>query len=225
MPWPSLAFKDPRRALLQIGLGVKSIPALVVLDEHGSVITASGVTEILVGADTTTTTSSSSSSSSSLAALMRSELHATDLGEYVEVLQRHPVCVALCNEDDMPTARALMTRAARAAAQPVLVPRGPREGIVHCVLSSTSKMAKAIRGLCEINSDGGDLGVSAGLDVVVLDLAQEQYAHVHVPSMGEGEGEGEMTIAAIQALTSAYKEYSLPLHAIKADAAGEREKQ
>jgi hypothetical protein len=86
-------------------------------------------------------------------------------------------------------------------------------------------MAKAIRGLCEINSDGGDLGVSAGLDVVVLDLAQEQYAHVHVPSMGEGEGEGEMTIAAIQALTSAYKEYSLPLHAIKADAAGEREKQ
>ena len=82
MPWPAVGFRDTRRALLQMGLGIKSIPALVVLDPRGSVITSSGVTEI--------------ATNKTLHDLFTSDM-AVDLGESVETLQRHPVCIALCD--------------------------------------------------------------------------------------------------------------------------------
>ena len=47
MPWLTVPFADLRRGVLQIGLGVRSIPALIFVDENDSLLTSSGVTELL----------------------------------------------------------------------------------------------------------------------------------------------------------------------------------
>lgn len=192
MPWPAVGFKDSRRALLQIGLGIKSIPALVVLDPAGKVLCSSGVTEIAMN--------------KTLTDLISSKIEAADLGKSVEILQRNPVCIAICDDNDHEKTQALMTEVAQSSASPVMVPRGPRESLVHCVLDKSSKMAEAIRSLC-------GLGVSSAgsVDVVVLDLVQELFGHTNLLS-ADGE--------AIKKFSTSYKSYNLPMKGIKSDASG-----
>ena len=187
MPWPAVGFRDTRRALLQMGLGIKSIPALVVLDPRGSVITSSGVTEI--------------ATNKTLHDLFTSDM-AVDLGESVETLQRHPVCIALCDANEKATTQALIGKIGTSATSPASVPRGPRESLVYCVLDKSSKMADAIRSLCDIKAS------SAGeLDVVLLDLVSEQFGHM---VCGQDA-------AAIESFGESYKGYSMELKAINTE--------
>ena len=74
MPWPAVGFKDKRRALLQLGLEIKSIPALVVLDPTGNVVTSSGVTDIAMN--------------KTLENVISSKIEAADLGNSIEILQK-----------------------------------------------------------------------------------------------------------------------------------------
>ncbi len=192
MPWPAVGFRDTRRALLQMGLGIKSIPALVVLDPQGRVLTSSGVTDI--------------ATNKTLHELFTSN-QATDLGESVEILQRHPVCIALCDTTDKASTQALMSKVSSSATGPASVPRGPRESLVYCVLDKSSKMADAIRTLCGIKaSDTGNL------DVVVLDLVAEQYGHMV---------SGPADAAAIESFGASYKGYEMELKAINTELGGQ----
>lgn len=190
MPWPAVAFKDTRRALLQIGLGIKSIPALVVLDPAGKVLSSSGVTEI--------------ATNKTLTDLISAEVEAADLGKSVEILQRHPVCIAICDDGDHTKTQALMTDVAQSSSSPVMVPRGPRESLVHCVLDKSSKMAEAIRSLCGLGTSP-----EGSVDVVVLDLVQELFGHTNLPSADS---------ASIKKFSESYQAYSLPMKAINAEA-------
>ena len=97
-----------------------------------------------------------------------------------------------------------MDGVARSSALPVMVPRGPRENLVYCVLSRSSKMAEAIKALCRIGASS-----EGSADLVVLDLVKELYGHVNVPVA---------TKESIKEFSSLYKSYSLAMKTVDTDA-------
>ena len=94
-----------------------------------------------------------------------------------------------------------MSKIGTSATSPASVPRGPRESLVYCVLDKSSKMADAIRSLCDIKAS------SAELDVVLLDLVSEQFSHM---VCGQDA-------AAIESFGESYKGYSMELKAINTE--------
>ena len=142
MPWPAVPFRDARRASLQMGLGVKSIPALIVIDENGVVLTGSGVTPITKNA--------------TLVELFENKNEVKDLsGSAVEIIQRPPVCIALTDQSDG-VAKAnpkeiMQTMTDDFSSNPTMTPRSPREDTVFCILQENDKLAQAIRSLCNFS--------------------------------------------------------------------------
>ena len=122
----------------------------------------------------------------------------------MEILQRHPVCIAICDDKNLAKTQELMTHVAQSSSAPVMVPRGPRESLVHCVLDKSSKMAEAIRSLCHLGPSP-----EGSVDVVVLDLVQELFGHTNLL-----DADSE----SIEKFSQSYKAYSLSMKAINADA-------
>ena len=157
-PWPSIPFRDPRRALLQMALGVKSIPALVLIDEEGKIVTSSGVTNLMADEKM---------------ALFPWDNDLIDLssGSLVENLQRGPACIAL-TESLTKEGRADMKRAfaeiAKSSKQAVTLPRSPRDDLIYCVLETSGKLSEALRSLCKLPA--------TGTHVIIIDLSNEEYS-------------------------------------------------
>jgi len=203
MPWPAVPFVDPRRALLQLALGVKSIPALVLLDGKGKVITSSGVTQFINdeklerfpwGSDVLDLDSGN--------------------GTLVEALQRGPALIALTSDDKKQDASFALTEVARLSRKPIMMPRGPREDLVFCTLGNTGKLSTAIRSLASLEGSPKD-----GTVLILLDLSNEQFSVVE-----HKNGEASSLVTKVAQVAEKYKRYELALSPIKlpqTDAAGE----
>jgi len=167
LPWPAVPFRDARRALLQMGLAVKSIPALVILDQQGRVITASGVTE-LTGDEK----------------LERfpwpNDVIDLGNGALVECLQRNVACIVLsetCSTEQKASIREVMSNIAIASKKPLLLPRSPREDLAYCVLETDGMLSEALRslsGLPTVASLTTSKRPSAS-QLLLLDLSSEEY--------------------------------------------------
>ena len=189
MPWPAIPFRDPRRALLQMALAVKSIPALVLLDAKGKIITSSGVTQYMSdeklekfpwGGDVL-------------------DLDAGN-GALVEALQRGPALIALSGKENRGDLVQALGTVSHAYKSEVVLPRSPREDLIFCVLDNSSKLAGAIRSLCNLESSP----TTSDPTLVLLDLGNEQYSVV--PKTAPSE-----VLASITSLADRYKSYSLAL--------------
>jgi thiol-disulfide isomerase/thioredoxin len=190
MPWPAVPFRDPRRALLQMALGVKSIPALVLIDEKGHIVTSSGVTQLISdekmerfpwGGDVV-------------------DLDAGN-GALVEALQRGPALIALSSKEEKANMVSALGAASKSLKSEILLPRSPREDLIFCVADSSSKVASAIYSLCNYESKSPDTMI------VLLDLAGEQYSAMPKTSHGDLQ-------TAVVNFATKYKRYALPLSKI-----------
>lgn len=195
MPWPAVPFVDPRRALLQLALGVKSIPALVLLDGKGKVITSSGVTQFINdeklerfpwGSDVLDLDSGN--------------------GTLVEALQRGPALIALTSDDKKQDASSALAEVARLSRKPIMMPRGPREDLVFCTLGNTGKLASAIRSLASLDGSPKD-----GIVLILLDLSNEQFSVVE----HKNGQEASSLVTKVAQVAEKYKRYELALSPIK----------
>jgi thiol-disulfide isomerase/thioredoxin len=202
MPWPAVPFRDARRATLQMGLGVKSIPALIVIDENGVVLTGSGVTPITKNA--------------TLAELFENKNEVMDLsGSAVEIIQRHPVCIALTDQSDgvaKANAKKIMqTMTDNFSCNPTMTPRSPREDTVFCILQENDKLAQAIRSLCNLSLEKEiDLAGGKQFDVVLLDLSKEEFA-----VMSDIDATSTESLKGVQQFYKKYRAYGLPMEKVQ----------
>ena len=76
-------------------------------------------------------------------------------GSAVEIIQRHPVCIALTDQSDgvaKANAKKIMqTMTDNFSCNPTMTPRSPREDTVFCILQENDKLAQAIRSLCNLS--------------------------------------------------------------------------
>ncbi len=202
MPWPAVPFRDARRASLQMGLGVKSIPALVVIDENGVVLNGSGVTPI--------------TKSATLVELFENKNEVMDLsGSAVEIIQRHPVCTALTDQSDgvaKANAKKIMqTMTDDFSSNSTMTPRSPREDTVFCILQENDKLAQAIRSLCNLSLEKEiDLAGGKQFDVVLLDLSKEEFA-----VMSDIDATSAESLKGVQQFYNRYKAYGLPMEKVQ----------
>jgi len=164
MPWPAIPFRDIRRAVLQLGLNVKSIPALVFIDSEGRILTSSGVTELLT--DEPLTKFPWSDSSVDLAA-----------GTMVEKLQRSSAIVALtdnCDDATKLSVQETMKKLSIEFNNPVMVPRSPRDSeLLFCVLEKEGKLSEIIRKLCLLPKNNPKKNVP---ELLLLDFINEEFS-------------------------------------------------
>ena len=192
MPWPAVPFRDPRRALLQMALGVKSIPALVIIDEGGRIITSSGVTQLMGDEN------------------MEQFPWAADVvdldagnGALVEALQRGPALIVLTDKNDKAGLAQALGAVSRASKKSVTLPRSPREDLLFCVLDNNSKLASAIRSLANMESNSK----SPGTSVVLLDLGSEQFSVMPASATGSMQ-------ESVATFARNFKRYAIPLSKI-----------
>jgi hypothetical protein len=197
MRWPAVPFRDARRALLQIGLGIKSIPALVLIDSVGKVLTSSGVTELMNDPD-----------------LERFPYGtgAVDLsvGTNVEKLQRSASIIAFadeCSSELKTAARQVMNDLAAENNVPLRMPRAPRSDILFSIIDEPGKLNDALRMLCGLPSAARNV-----LQLVIIDLANEKHVSVSLPLSGD-DGSSEALQASIRSgvtqLLSRYTDYTV----------------
>lgn len=170
MSWPAIPFQDARRALLQIGLQVKSIPTLVFIDRSGRVLTASGVAELM---------------NDRFLEHFPYESTTVDLSEgtNVEKLQRSASLVAFCegcsSEVQLIVAEALRGVGAANAA-PLVIPRSPRKDLLFASMNSPGKLCDALRLLCALPPSDKNT-----LRLVLVDLSGEQFFSEPIEVGGE----------------------------------------
>ena len=191
-PFPAIPFQDPRRALLQMALSVKSIPALVLVDEEGKIVTSSGVSCLMADEK------------------MANFPWANDvidlgMGSLVESLQRGPACIALTeslSKDGQQEVRKTFAQVSKASKRPVMLPRSPRDDLVFCVLETGGKLSDALRSLCNLPATGSH--------TVIIDLSSEEYSVME---------EQPLSGDSLAAFERAYKNYSVKMRKVVISAA------
>ena len=212
MPFPCVPFKDTRRALLQMGLAIKSIPALVVLDKDGQVITSAGVTKV-------TTTESLEDSCTP-----PSDVVDLSDGSLVETLQRHAVCVALsegCAPEEKIKVRKIMHELSINITKPLKLPRSTREDLLFCVIETKGKLSEALRTLSGLSAVVDTNLKASEADVVVLDLSNEEFAALQ----GLEKSNDDLELKSkIENFAKKYIRFGLSMNALKV-AEGEKLQQ
>lgn len=198
MPWPALPFRDTRRAELQIGLKVRAIPALLLFDEDGRLLSSSGVTELL--------------GDSSLDKFPWLSL-VTELsdGGAVERLERGPALVAFvegCAPEVQGSVRTALGQVAAALSKPLLMPRSSREDLSLCTLSQDGKLSQALRTVCGLPSASG---LSEAPVFAIVDLAAGQYSLF--------PREVEPTAQSIQKLVESFVAFEVVMEDVDRDVA------
>ena len=160
MSWPAIPFQDARRALLQIGLQVKSIPTLVFIDREGKVVTASGVSELM---------------NDPTLEQFPYESKAIDLsqGTNVEKLQRSSSIIAFCDgcsPEVQLVVKEVLQEITDTHSAPLVIPRAPRSDLLYASLSSPGKLCDALRLLCALPPSEKDT-----LRLVLVDLTGEHF--------------------------------------------------
>lgn len=194
MTWPAVPFRDARRALLQLGLQVKSIPALVLLDPQGKVLTSSGVSELMTDP--------------SLARYPYKTSGPVDLaaGLNVERLQRMVTLVAFtdgCDASTKDAVRRVLKEQCEASDVPVLLPRSQRAEVAFATLEEAGKLNDALRMLCSLPPSEENI-----LHVVIIDLAREEYVPLSFAASESDDLEVKVK-SAINGLVSGYRDYSI----------------
>lgn len=198
MPWPSIPFRDVRRALLQLGLGIKSIPALVFIDPEGRILTSSGVTELL--------------SDEPLTKFPWSEIN-VDLssGSMVEKLQRSSAVVALTENCDNSTKLALQETMKRLGGEfnkPVLIPRSPRDGeLLFCVLEQEGKLSEIVRKICLLPKANVKKNAP---ELILVDFINEEFAVGPILN-NNGTDFEELSLSGVKEFAENYRNYNMPM--------------
>jgi hypothetical protein len=196
MKWNAIPFRDARRALLQIGLQVKSIPALVFIDEQGKLVTSSGVTEVM--------------NDPQLERFPYRE-GAVDLssGLNVEKLQRSVTMVAFtdgCHDDIKKMTNDIMNNIHDKNNVPIEIPRSPRSDLLYSTLQSTSKLNDALRMLTNLPPADENI-----IHFVILDLAKEEYYKVGLTVInGDERTEAKISTLADD-LIKAYQSFDVKM--------------
>lgn len=200
MPWPAIPFRDARRAILQLGLNVKSIPALVFIDSEGRILTSSGVTELLTD--------------ESLAKFPWSDSN-VDLssGSMVEKLQRSSAVVALTENCDDNTKFALQTTMKKLSEEfnnPVMVPRSPRDGeLLFCVLEKEGKLSEIIRKLCLLPKANPKKNVP---ELILLDFINEEYALGPALNINDSTDFTSFSTSRVREFAETYRKYNVEMN-------------
>jgi len=200
MPWPAIPFRDVRRAILQLGLNVKSIPALVFIDSEGRILTSSGVTELLTDEP--------------LAKFPWSDSN-VDLssGSMVEKLQRSSAVVALTENCDDATKLALqqtMKKLADEFNNPVMVPRSPRDGeLLFCVLEKEGKLSEIIRKLCLLPKTNPKKNVP---ELILLDFINEEYALGPILNINDSTDFASLSTSRVRDFAETYRKYNVEMN-------------
>ena len=198
MSWPAIPFQDARRALLQIGLQVKSIPTLVLIDRMDKVLTASGVSELM--------------NDRSLEHFPY-ESTAVDLaqGTNVEKLQRSASLIAFCEGCELGVQQIVadsLRDASIASAVPLVIPRSPRKDLLFASMSTTGKLCDALRLLCALPPSDKNT-----LRLVLVDLSGEQYFTVPIEVGVEEDRSSLRSLITntISEIVHEYQSYSLEM--------------
>ena len=171
MPWPVYAFKDLRRGLLQIGLGIKSIPALVFINKEGQVLTSSGVTEVM-------------NDENFINFPWKNSILDLTSGAAVEKLQRNPAIIVFsenCDESTKALIKENLTTLSNKYDQPLMMPRSPRDDLMFCYVDTEGKLADTLRDLCHLKAASSSLKNNSP-QVVILDLVQEHCSVLQLKS-------------------------------------------
>lgn len=200
MPWPAIPFRDIRRAVLQLGLNVKSIPALVFIDSEGRILTSSGVTELLT--DEPLKKFPWSDSNVDLAA-----------GSMVEKLQRSSAIVALTDNCDDVTKLSVQETMKKLLVEfnnPVMIPRSPRDSeLLFCVLEKEGKLSEIIRKLC-ILPKSNKKNVP---ELLLLDFINEEFSiGPSLNSNNETVDFKSFSITQIRNFAESYRKYNVEMN-------------
>ncbi len=197
MPWPVYAFKDLRRGLLQIGLGIKSIPALVFVNKEGQVLTSSGVTEVM-------------NDENFVNFPWKNSILDLTSGAAVEKLQRNPAIIVFsenCDEQTKASIKENLTTLSNKYDQPLMMPRSPRDDLMFCYVDTEGKLADTLRDLCHLKPASSSTKNNLP-QVVVLDLVQEHCSVLQLKS-------GNDLTDEIDKFVQLYKNYDVKITNLK----------
>jgi len=200
MPWPAIPFRDVRRAVLQLGLNVKSIPALVFIDENGRILTSSGVTELL--SDEPLTKFPWNDNNVDLSS-----------GSMVEKLQRSSAVVALtenCDNDTKLAVQETMKKLTGEFNKPVMVPRSPRDGeLLFCVLENEGKLSEIIRKLCLLPKTNQKKNVP---EIILVDFINEEFAVGPILNNNGTTDFKSLSATTVREFAETYKNYNIEMY-------------